>query len=661
MSLPNANLGSQPPEQDEVFKSMTARNCSTKARNDLEWDSFKTEIRRIYIDEDRTLIQTMEEIQRTFRFKKSLRNWRSKLKEWGFDKNLTRETRFMLAKAEKRAREEGKSTEFERDGLKVPPETLGQFKKRRTGSLKEAQPIEIATPPSITYGTPSADQGTGVVQSSGPSVSPSPLDSETLVDIDEEMNSFISTGIDIPVQIAEVSSTTGLDPNPNLHLTLPEGGVSLRPPGPDHLLLDPEPSHIDPSFAALISLEALYMSFHGGGSVLSDLAFETYMDDVFEYLQFTECNKKATTTLFQKAFTSFSTYGGFDGYTGSIFTEDKKLQMVLRGLIRDPNHYRDSSHSQFVANEFLASLARLGDGNDGWRYRLVFGEVLCERQLPNYAIVQLLESIHEHLVYLKSQPVKVDPYRLLRYLQSSCRKLMGALPPFVRLDIINTERDPESYDDIDIRWPTFLYLVAILVHYSFQKGHSIFGEKIMTLIKDDLEKTQFSIRRSDWVVLFLELFSYYHYHDNLSEAVTILLMAYRITKSLLQSTLITSSSRKAHGLAAMDHPWQRAWNSVALSADFRREYPDIARWIHDVRTGLAGIGSEGDLTGPTFIAMDECCRTFFIRKDQANKPSASDLQDDKSSAFGSTYTESLSSGLTGLSLNYSSLFPSSVR
>ncbi len=55
-----------------------------------------------------------------------------RLKEWNFEKNIpSKEMSFMVEKADKRKREEGKETEFMRNGFLVPLQRLNYFKKRR--------------------------------------------------------------------------------------------------------------------------------------------------------------------------------------------------------------------------------------------------------------------------------------------------------------------------------------------------------------------------------------------------------------------------------------------------------------------------------------------------------------------------------------------------
>lgn len=50
------------------------------------------------------------------------RKWKEKLREWNFDKNLTkREMKIVVAKAEKRALEDGKETIFFQNENPIPP------------------------------------------------------------------------------------------------------------------------------------------------------------------------------------------------------------------------------------------------------------------------------------------------------------------------------------------------------------------------------------------------------------------------------------------------------------------------------------------------------------------------------------------------------------
>lgn len=54
------------------------------------------------------------------------------IKKWNFDKNITKnDMALLVAKAEKRGREEGKETIFYCSGQRIRPERLIGFKKRK--------------------------------------------------------------------------------------------------------------------------------------------------------------------------------------------------------------------------------------------------------------------------------------------------------------------------------------------------------------------------------------------------------------------------------------------------------------------------------------------------------------------------------------------------
>ncbi len=70
MSLPVGDPGFQDPAEPKVVEGGASVNHSTKARNDLKWDSYKDEIRRMYVNEGRPLSVTQQEIERRFGFQK---------------------------------------------------------------------------------------------------------------------------------------------------------------------------------------------------------------------------------------------------------------------------------------------------------------------------------------------------------------------------------------------------------------------------------------------------------------------------------------------------------------------------------------------------------------------------------------------------------------
>lgn len=124
---------------------------SRMAKNNQKWEPYKEEIRRTYLEENNKLEFTMEKIEKDHGFKarstktqmllpilvmliisRSERTWKKMLKEWGFEKYLNNESmKFILAKTEKRVRDEGKETVFFHGDNQVTEERIEGFKKRK--------------------------------------------------------------------------------------------------------------------------------------------------------------------------------------------------------------------------------------------------------------------------------------------------------------------------------------------------------------------------------------------------------------------------------------------------------------------------------------------------------------------------------------------------
>jgi len=106
----------------------------------------------------------------------SERKWKDKLKEWNFDKNISNhDMSIVVAKSNKRARDDGKETVFFHGETQITPQRIEQFKRRKTG--KAAEPVSPGageytgstpyiwkptyakedTPFNITYHTPGHD------------------------------------------------------------------------------------------------------------------------------------------------------------------------------------------------------------------------------------------------------------------------------------------------------------------------------------------------------------------------------------------------------------------------------------------------------------------------------------------------------------------------
>jgi hypothetical protein len=71
--------------------------------------------------------------------KDSERKWKGKLKEWNFDKNISAHgMSIVLAKAQKRSKDEGKETAIFHGGVQITRERVEQFKRRKTAKDADA-------------------------------------------------------------------------------------------------------------------------------------------------------------------------------------------------------------------------------------------------------------------------------------------------------------------------------------------------------------------------------------------------------------------------------------------------------------------------------------------------------------------------------------------
>ncbi|KAJ8060702.1 hypothetical protein OCU04_011007 [Sclerotinia nivalis] len=125
-----------------------------KARNDARWESLRENIYRTYVEGKRTLEKTMEIIETEHGFKASKRKWKDKLKEWHYDKYLSKdEMKIIVAKKEKR-KAEGKESTFMHGATEIPAERIESFKRRKVVKMESTASPYAETPANITYHTP---------------------------------------------------------------------------------------------------------------------------------------------------------------------------------------------------------------------------------------------------------------------------------------------------------------------------------------------------------------------------------------------------------------------------------------------------------------------------------------------------------------------------
>ncbi|CZS88978.1 uncharacterized protein RAG0_00475 [Rhynchosporium agropyri] len=143
--MPRSTIYEDSRSPESATSSRTLSRPSTRVKNDQKWDAQKDEIYRLYIEADNTLEATIQMIGETSGFK--ARKWKMKLKEWRFEKNLSKhDMEIIVAKARKRSRDESKNTIFFYGATQIRPERIENFKKRKTASDKYVVSSRSDTP-----------------------------------------------------------------------------------------------------------------------------------------------------------------------------------------------------------------------------------------------------------------------------------------------------------------------------------------------------------------------------------------------------------------------------------------------------------------------------------------------------------------------------------
>jgi hypothetical protein len=156
----------QPCQTSSGSEPQPFSKTSSLRKSDRKWDLHKDEIYRTYMQEDNSLLTTLERFEQRYGFKArlvtlqifallqryklpgfpihlpilihSVRKWKLKLKEWNFNKYVrTEEMMFVVAKSDERAGREGKNTAFLHEGTPIKNIKIEKFKRRKISHEKE--------------------------------------------------------------------------------------------------------------------------------------------------------------------------------------------------------------------------------------------------------------------------------------------------------------------------------------------------------------------------------------------------------------------------------------------------------------------------------------------------------------------------------------------
>lgn len=134
-------------------KKSTSRRSRISAE---DWRIHRDHIKRLYIDEDKSLEETIEEMKSRYNFISTTKLYKERFAEWGYHKNLPKaKARWMLGKAEQRKHSEGKQdTIFIYGGQSWTMDRIQKSACRGNMHGEEQAALNAPTPHGISYKTP---------------------------------------------------------------------------------------------------------------------------------------------------------------------------------------------------------------------------------------------------------------------------------------------------------------------------------------------------------------------------------------------------------------------------------------------------------------------------------------------------------------------------
>ncbi|KAI5802988.1 Clr5 domain-containing protein [Geopyxis carbonaria] len=128
------------------------------------WESYKEELRQLYVAQDKGLSSVMEHMESTYGLEASKNEYQRIFKQWDFRKNLTqKEWAFVNHRTRKRKAEDAtKETEVTFQGVRQDPKRVKK-ELNRYFPWSEQQPTDVSspkTPAGILVGTPADLIGT---------------------------------------------------------------------------------------------------------------------------------------------------------------------------------------------------------------------------------------------------------------------------------------------------------------------------------------------------------------------------------------------------------------------------------------------------------------------------------------------------------------------
>ncbi|KAL8860637.1 MAG: hypothetical protein Q9178_002990 [Gyalolechia marmorata] len=157
VSMGDYETGPQP--GPSIHEAQRDAGASRRARSEhLDWNEYKNKIKMLYLDQNKSLSETMEAMSKQYSFNASKKLYKNKFKEWDWQKNLSTDTaQKMMEKSKRRKLEHNKDTVFSYGG-RVWDSHRVESTLARTKKSKAVidLTVDVTTPEGVTYKTPKA-------------------------------------------------------------------------------------------------------------------------------------------------------------------------------------------------------------------------------------------------------------------------------------------------------------------------------------------------------------------------------------------------------------------------------------------------------------------------------------------------------------------------
>ncbi|KAI4280424.1 MAG: hypothetical protein L6R38_004469 [Xanthoria sp. 2 TBL-2021] len=155
VSMGNYETGPRPGPY--IHGARDARSSRRARSEHLDWNAHKDTIKKLYLDQNKSLSETIEAMKEQYSFDASQRLYKTKFKEWNWQKNLSTDTALkMMEKSKRRKREEDKDTVFSFGGRVWDSHRVESTLVRTKKSTATIDLTNVSTPEGVSYKTPKA-------------------------------------------------------------------------------------------------------------------------------------------------------------------------------------------------------------------------------------------------------------------------------------------------------------------------------------------------------------------------------------------------------------------------------------------------------------------------------------------------------------------------